>query len=98
MDDENVTEYFTLICDDSSYSVVFLDCGPNEMDAVRAVREVTGLSLWHSRVLARRAPVAVLAGWPKAMADEAVAVLRGAGARAEARQDPEPGQSAALSP
>ncbi|MEU8529759.1 hypothetical protein AB0C77_29875 [Streptomyces sp. NPDC048629] len=59
---------------------------------------MTGLSLWHSRVLARRAPVAVLAGWPKDMTDEAVAVLRGAGARAETRQEPEPGASAALSP
>ncbi|MFE7546665.1 ribosomal protein L7/L12 [Streptomyces gardneri] len=84
------TEYVTLICDDPSYAVVLLDCGQREMDVVRAVREVTGLSLWRSRVLIRRAPVALLEGRPQDMADEVVSVLRGVGAEAEARQEPEP--------
>ncbi|MFF6832901.1 ribosomal protein L7/L12 [Streptomyces sp. NPDC012438] len=72
-----------------------LDCGQREMDVVRAVRQVTGLSLWYSRVLMRGAPVAVLEDWPRDLADEAVAVLRSAGAEAEARQEPEPGRRAA---
>ncbi|MFH9723196.1 ribosomal protein L7/L12 [Streptomyces sp. NPDC017254] len=94
----DVTEYFTLTCDEPPYAVVLLDCGPRETDVVRALCEVTGLSLWHSRVLTRRTPVAVLEGRPQDMADEAVAVLRGAGAQAETRQEPEPKRSAAPAP
>nr|WP_078972694.1 ribosomal protein L7/L12 [Streptomyces antibioticus] len=62
------------------------------MDVVRAVRKVTGLSLWHSRVLARQAPVTLLAGLPADWAQSAVTLLRSAGARAEWRQEPEPGE------
>ncbi|MFE5913608.1 ribosomal protein L7/L12 [Streptomyces wedmorensis] len=98
MDDGDVAEYFTLVCDDPSYAVVLLDCGSREMDVVRAVREVAGLSLWHGRVLARRAPVAVLEGLPQDMADDAVSVLRSSGAQAEARRELEPGPCAAMSP
>ncbi|MGA5220159.1 ribosomal protein L7/L12 [Streptomyces cinereoruber] len=95
MDDEDGTVYVTLVCDEPSYDVVLLNCGQREMDVVRAVRQVTGLSLWHSRVLMRGAPVAVLEDWPRDLADEAVAVLRSAGAEAEARQEPEPGRRTA---
>ncbi|MFF6774399.1 ribosomal protein L7/L12 [Streptomyces sp. NPDC012637] len=98
MDAGDDTEHFTLICDDPPYAVVLLDCGPREMDVVRAVRQVTGLSLWHSRVLMRQAPVAVLETWPQDMADEAVAVLRSAGAQAEVRQEPEPERRTAPTP
>ncbi|MFD0078261.1 ribosomal protein L7/L12 [Streptomyces sp. NPDC127166] len=89
MNDGDVAEYFMSVCDDPSYAVVLLDCGPRERDVVRAVREVTGLSLWHSKVLMRRAPVAVLEDRPQDLADDAVAILRSVGARAEARQEPE---------
>ncbi|MFF5501427.1 ribosomal protein L7/L12 [Streptomyces roseolus] len=98
MDDGDETVYVTLICDERAYDVVLLDCGPREMDVVRAVREVTGLSLWHSRVLSRQAPVTILETWPQDMADDAVAVLRNAGALAEARQAPEHGEPTAPSP
>ncbi|MFF7181820.1 ribosomal protein L7/L12 [Streptomyces sp. NPDC008121] len=90
-----MAEYFMLVCDEPSYAVVLLDCGARETDVVRAVREVTGLSLWHSKVLMRRAPVVVLEERPQDLADDAVAVLRRAGARAEARREPEPGHHAA---
>ncbi|MEU3733041.1 ribosomal protein L7/L12 [Streptomyces sp. NPDC033538] len=83
MSDEESTEYYTLICDDPSHEVVLVDCGPREMDVVLAVRKVTGLSLWRSRVLARQAPVTLLGGLPAYRAQSAVAVLRSAGARAE---------------
>ncbi|KOX00004.1 MULTISPECIES: ribosomal protein L7/L12 [unclassified Streptomyces] len=97
MSEEESTEYYTLLCDDPSHEVVLIDCGPGEMDVVRAVRKVTGMSLWHSRVLARQAPVTLLAGLPADRAQSAVALLRSAGARAEWRQ-PEPGERTAPSP
>ncbi|MFI8256043.1 ribosomal protein L7/L12 [Streptomyces filamentosus] len=98
MDDEDETVYVTLICDGRGYDVVLLDCGPREMDVVRAVRRLTGLSLWHSRVLTRQAPVTVMKSWPQDEADRAVAVLGSAGARAEAREEPESDESTAPPP
>ncbi|MFD3553426.1 hypothetical protein ACFWWA_15080 [Streptomyces goshikiensis] len=50
------------------------------MEAVRAIRTVTGLSLWNSRLLLASAPVEItVATWLEA-ADEAVRVLEDAGA------------------
>ncbi|MFF3604382.1 hypothetical protein [Streptomyces sp. NPDC002463] len=46
----------------------------------------------------RRAPVAVLEDRPQDLADDAVAILRSVGARAEARQEPEPEHRATPSP
>ncbi|MFH9572085.1 ribosomal protein L7/L12 [Streptomyces sp. NPDC017230] len=83
MSDEESTEYYTLLCDDPSHEVVLIDCGARELDVVLAVREVTGLSLWHSRVLTRQAPVTLLEGLSAYGAQSAVAVLQSAGARAE---------------
>ncbi|WP_077799222.1 ribosomal protein L7/L12 [Streptomyces sp. JHA26] len=97
MSDEESTEYYTLLCDDPSHEVVLVDPGPRERDVILAVRKVTGQSLWHSRVLARRAPVALLGGLSASRAQSAVAVLHSAGARAEWRQEPEPGERTAPS-
>ncbi|MEU8539273.1 ribosomal protein L7/L12 [Streptomyces sp. NPDC048717] len=94
---EESTEYFTLLCDDPSHEVVLIDCGPRETDVMLAVRKVTGLSLWHSRALARRAPVTIVEGLSAYRAQSAVSVLQEAGARAEWRQEPEPGERAARS-
>ncbi|MEU1073321.1 MULTISPECIES: ribosomal protein L7/L12 [unclassified Streptomyces] len=91
MSDDESTEYYTLLCDDPAYEVVLVDCGPHEMEVTVAVRKVTGLSLWHSRVLARQAPITLRGGLSAYRAQSAVAVLQGAGARAEWRQEPEPG-------
>ncbi|MFB7282088.1 ribosomal protein L7/L12 [Streptomyces hydrogenans] len=98
MDDGDETVYVTLICDERAYDVVLLDCGPREMDVVQAVRRLTGLSLWHSRMLTRQVPVTVMNSWPQDDADDAVTVLRSAGARAEAREEPETDESAAPYP
>ncbi|QTD99352.1 ribosomal protein L7/L12 [Streptomyces cyanogenus] len=98
MSDEESTGYDTLLCDDPSHEVVLLDCGPRETDVILAVRKVTGQSLWHSRVLARRAPVTLVGGLSAYRAQSAVAVLLSAGARAEWRQEPEPGERTAPSP
>ncbi|MFD5323668.1 ribosomal protein L7/L12 [Streptomyces sp. NPDC127092] len=90
MADDESTGYFTLLCDDPSHEVVLVDCGPREMDVVLAVRKVTGLSLWHSRGLARQAPVTVVRGLSAFRAQSTASVLRSAGAIAEWRQEPEP--------
>ncbi len=79
MSDES-TEYYTLICDDPSHEVVLIDCGPRDMDVTRAVRKVTGLSLWHSRPgppSARHPP----RGLSAHRAQSAVALLQSAGAK-----------------
>lgn len=50
------------------------------MEAVRAIRTVTGLSLWNSKLLLASAPVEIKApGWLEA-ADEAARILEDAGA------------------
>ncbi|OII63252.1 50S ribosomal protein L7/L12 [Streptomyces sp. CC53] len=95
---EESTEYHTLLCDDPSHEVVLVDCGTRETEVMLAVRKVTGQSLWHSRALARQAPVALLGGLPASRARSAVAVLEGAGARAEWRHEPAPGEGTAPSP
>ncbi|MET9350801.1 ribosomal protein L7/L12 [Streptomyces termitum] len=87
-DDESV-EYYTLLCDDPSHEVVLVGCGPRQKDVILALRKLTGLSLWHSRVLARQAPVIVLEGLGDCEAQSAVSVLRSAGAEAEWRAEPE---------
>jgi large subunit ribosomal protein L7/L12 len=98
MSDEKSTEYYTLLCDDPLHEVVLIDCGSRELDVIRAVGKVTGLSLWHSRVLARQAPVVLVGGLSAYGAQSAVALLQSAGARAEWRQEPESGERTAPSP
>ncbi|MGW4053682.1 ribosomal protein L7/L12 [Streptomyces sp. NPDC004779] len=90
-------EYCTLLCDDPSHEVVLVSCGPRETDVILALRKLTGLSLWHCRSLARQAPVTVLEGLGDYEARSAVSALRRAGAEAEWRQEPEPGEHTAPS-
>ncbi|MEU4128297.1 ribosomal protein L7/L12 [Streptomyces wuyuanensis] len=92
MADEESTEYYLLLCDDPSHEVVLVDCGPREMDVIRAVHKMTGLSLWHSRALARQAPVTLLDGLSPYRAQSVVSVLQSAGAGATWRQEPDPGE------
>lgn len=98
MSDEKSTECCTLLCDDPSHAVVLIGCGSRELDVIRAVRKVTGLSMWHSRVLARRTPVILLGSLSAYRARSAVALLQSAGASAEWRQEPKPGDRAAPPP
>ncbi|MEV5733835.1 ribosomal protein L7/L12 [Streptomyces sp. NPDC052292] len=83
-------EYFLLVCDDVAHDVVLTDSGVHVMDVVQVVRRLTGLSLWHSKVLAAQVPAVILAGVPQEDAAAAVSALRGVGARAEEREQPEP--------
>ncbi|MEV6384650.1 ribosomal protein L7/L12 [Streptomyces sp. NPDC051773] len=84
-------EYFLLVCDDVPHDVVLTDAGVRVMDVVQVVRRLTGLSLWRSKVLATRVPAVILACVPEEDATAAVSALRAAGARAETREQPEPG-------
>ncbi|MFI1421909.1 ribosomal protein L7/L12 [Streptomyces sp. NPDC020731] len=79
-------EYFSPVCDD----VVLTDPGTRTLDVVQAVRRLTGLSLWHSKVLTVRVPAVILAGVPQEDTEAATTALRDAGAQAEVRQQPEP--------
>jgi large subunit ribosomal protein L7/L12 len=83
-------EYFLLVCDDVPHDVVLTDPGVRVLDVARVVGRLTGLSLWHSKVLATRTPAVVLDGVPQQDAEAAVAALRDAGAEAEAREQPPP--------
>ncbi|MFJ3763192.1 ribosomal protein L7/L12 [Streptomyces sp. NPDC090082] len=98
MTDDKSAEYHTLLCDDPSHEVVLVDCGPRETDVILALRKLTGLGLRHCRDLARQAPVIVLEGLGDYEAQSAVSMLRDAGAEAEWRQEPEPGERTAPSP
>jgi large subunit ribosomal protein L7/L12 len=74
-----------LICDDEPHAALLAQVGGRPLDVVRVVRKLTGLSLWYSRLLVSRAPVIVLDGLPRDMAEAAVADLVAAGAQAEVR-------------
>ncbi|AGS70378.1 ribosomal protein L7/L12 [Streptomyces collinus] len=84
-------EYFVLVCDEVPHDVVLTDPGVRVMDVVQVVRRLTGLSLWRSKVLAAQAPAVILAGVPQEDAAAAVSALRDVGARAEEREQPQPG-------
>ncbi|MGW2997406.1 ribosomal protein L7/L12 [Streptomyces sp. NPDC001193] len=61
--------------------MLLTEAGDRRMEAVRAIRTVTGLSLWNSKLLLADAPVEIeAAGWFEA-AVEAARTLEDAGAR-----------------
>ncbi|MFF4105678.1 ribosomal protein L7/L12 [Streptomyces sp. NPDC001903] len=61
--------------------VLLTEAGDRKMEAIRAIRTVTGLSLWNSKILLATAPVEIeAAGWFEA-AVEAARALEDAGAR-----------------
>ncbi|GAA4044607.1 ribosomal protein L7/L12 [Streptomyces shaanxiensis] len=84
-------EYFLLVCDDVPHDVVLTDPGIRVLDVARAVRRLTGLSLWRSKVLATQLPAVILDSVPQEDAEAAVTVLREVGAQAEVRARPESG-------
>ncbi|WP_411104540.1 ribosomal protein L7/L12 [Streptomyces sp. cmx-4-9] len=68
--------------EEPGFRVLLTEAGDRTREAVRAVRTVTGLSLWNSRLLLAGAPVEVEWSGRCAAAEEAVRVLEDAGARA----------------
>ncbi|MFD5512759.1 ribosomal protein L7/L12 [Streptomyces sp. NPDC127051] len=66
--------------EEPGFRVLLTEAGDRKMEAVRAIRTVTGLSLWNSKLLLASAPVEITAArWLEA-ADEAARVLEDAGA------------------
>ncbi|MEU4729654.1 ribosomal protein L7/L12 [Streptomyces sp. NPDC023588] len=68
------------VLEEPGFRVLLTEAGDREVEAVRAIRTVTGLSLWNSKLLLDSAPVAVTEpNWLEA-AEEAAQVLEDAGA------------------
>ncbi|WP_329316062.1 ribosomal protein L7/L12 [Streptomyces sp. NBC_01278] len=68
--------------EEPGFRVLLTEAGNRKVEAVRAIRTVTGLSLWNSKLLLDSAPVAVTEPNWLEVADEAARVLEDAGARA----------------
>ncbi|MFG2987639.1 ribosomal protein L7/L12 [Streptomyces sp. NPDC048258] len=62
--------------------MLLTEAGDRKVEVVRAIRTVTGLSLWNSKLLLDSAPVAVTEPNWLEVADEAARALEDAGARA----------------
>ncbi|MEU8764683.1 ribosomal protein L7/L12 [Streptomyces sp. NPDC048659] len=66
--------------EEPGFRVLLMDAGGRETEVTRAIRTVTGLSLWNSKLLLHSTPVAVTEpDWLEA-AQEAAGVLEAAGA------------------
>lgn len=71
--------------EDPQFTVLLTGTAYSGPPALRAIREVTGLSLWHSRRLPAGAPATVLDEVPYESAAAALLRLRGAGVEAAVR-------------
>ena len=67
----------------TEFTVQLLEAGPNKVQVIKAVREITGLGLKEAKDLVDGAPKAVKEAIPKADADAAMKKLADAGAKVE---------------
>ena len=67
----------------TSFNVILKAAGPNKLNVVKAVKELTGLGLKEAKELVDGAPKAVKEGVSKAEAEELKAKLSEAGAEVE---------------
>ncbi len=67
----------------TDFSVTLKEVGPNKINVIKAVREVTSLGLKEAKDLVEAAPKAVQEGVPKETADETKKKLEAAGAVVE---------------
>ena len=67
----------------TEFTVQLLEAGPNKVQVIKAVREITGLGLKEAKDLVDGAPKAVKEGIAKADADAAMKKLADAGAKVE---------------
>lgn len=65
------------------FDVELKDCGPNRINVIKAVREITGLGLKEAKELVEGAPKVVKEAIPKAEAEEMKKKLEEAGAKVE---------------
>ena len=69
--------------DQSEFEVSLKEIGPNKINVIKAVREVTSLGLKEAKDLVEGAPQAVKEGIPKDEAEAIVKKFEDAGAKAE---------------
>jgi len=69
----------------SEFEVSLKDIGPNKINVIKAVREVTSLGLREAKELVESAPTAIKEGIAKEEADEIKAKLEEAGAAVEVK-------------
>jgi large subunit ribosomal protein L7/L12 len=67
----------------TAFNVTLTDVGPNKINVIKAVREVTSLGLKEAKDLVEAAPKVVQEGVGKDLADETKKKLEAAGATAE---------------
>ena len=67
----------------TDFNVTLKEVGPNKINVIKAVREVTSLGLKEAKDLVEAAPKAVQEGVPKETADETKKKLEAAGAVVE---------------
>ena len=66
----------------TEFNVILSEIGPNKVNVIKAVRELTGLGLKEAKDVVDGAPKAVKEGIPKADAEAAKKKLEDAGAKA----------------
>ena len=71
--------------DQSEFEVSLKDIGPNKINVIKAVREVTSLGLREAKELVESAPTAIKEGIAKEEADEIKGKLEEAGASVEVK-------------
>ena len=71
--------------DQSEFEVNLKDIGPNKINVIKAVREVTSLGLREAKELVESAPTAIKEGIAKEEADEIKGKLEEAGASVEVK-------------
>ena len=67
----------------TEFNVILSEIGPNKVNVIKAVRELTGLGLKEAKDVVDGAPKAVKEGIPKADAEAAKKKLEDAGAKAD---------------
>jgi large subunit ribosomal protein L7/L12 len=67
----------------TEFSVILTDIGPNKINVIKAVREVTTLGLREAKSVVEAAPKAIKEGVSKDEADDVQKKLEAAGAKAE---------------
>ena len=73
----------TAAAEQTEFTVMLTAAGEQKVNVIKAVREITGLGLKEAKDLVDGAPKAIKEGVAKAVAEEALAKLKEAGATAE---------------
>ena len=69
----------------TEFDVVLVDAGANRLNAIKAVRELTGLGLRESKAAVEETPTVIKEGVEKEEAEATAKVLQDAGAKVEIR-------------